>query len=150
MTKLEAKAALTFERLGRGLPMMTFHHWFRWFPTVSWHVCFPSCVAADMTWVIQVVSSMSWHVFVFKLHCRRHDMSDEGGLQHVLACLFCSLNCMRWRQVTLGSEAADRLATSKTKKKAMAWLQREWLVSRWFSPWRYDRRYVRRFASNKT
>ena len=38
------------------------------------------------------------HVLVclfFKLHCRRHDMSDAGELQHVLACLFCSLNCKR-------------------------------------------------------
>ena len=135
---------------------VTFHDWFRWFPTVSWHDCFPSCTAADMTWVIQVVSNMSWHVLAclfFKLHCKRHDMSDLGELQHVLACLFCSLNCKRYsdmfwnvwwsiqvissvrRQVTFGSEAADRLATSQTKKNAMACLQREWLVSMWSSPW---------------
>ena len=60
------------------------------------------------------------HVLVclfFKLHCRRHDMSDAGELQHVLACLFCSLNCKRWRQVTSGSEAADRLATSQAKRR---------------------------------
>ena len=49
--------------------------------------------------------------------------ADAGELQHVLACLFCSLICKRKCQVTFESEAADRLATSQTKRvlEGSAW-----------------------------
>ena len=120
----------------------TWHEWFRWSPTclgMSWHVCFSICTAGDRTWVMQVDSNMSWHVCLQRY---------SGMFWNVW--WFIQVIISVRRQVTFGSEAADRLATSQTKKNAMACLQGEWLVSTWSSPWRYDRRYVRRFSSNKT
>ena len=61
--------------------------WVRWWPGMSWHVCCPASSAGDISWLIQMVSHSVLAWLFSKLHCSRHDMSDSGGLQHVLACL---------------------------------------------------------------
>ena len=76
--KLEAKA---------GLPMMDSN------PTLV--VACPASSADNIPSLIQMVSHSVLACLISMLCCSRHDMSDSGGLQHVLACLFCSLNCKR-------------------------------------------------------
>ena len=93
--------------------------WITWWSGI-WHVCFPGCAAADMTWVIQVVSNMSWYVCFSS--CTAGDMTwvmqvNSNMSWHVCFAAWTASGDARWHS------RVKRLASHRAKRT-------QWLACR--------------------